>query len=75
MIPADSQIPEDHEVALLAAYDDALAAGQVPALDEPALAALGPAAAGPPRLRGGRHRGAPGRRRRDDPAGALPHPV
>jgi WD40 repeat protein len=45
MIPADSQIPEDHEVALLAAYDDALAAGQVPTLDEPALAALGPVAA------------------------------
>jgi serine/threonine protein kinase len=38
-------MPEDHEAALLAAYEEALAAGLPTLLDEEALAALGPEAA------------------------------
>jgi WD40 repeat protein len=35
-------MPEEHEAALLAAYDEALAQGLPPTLDEQALASLGP---------------------------------
>jgi tRNA A-37 threonylcarbamoyl transferase component Bud32 len=38
-------MPEDHEASLLAAYDDALAAGRPPTIDEQTLAALGSEAA------------------------------
>ena len=37
MPATESRIPEAHEAAWLAAYDDALAAGRSPGLDEPAL--------------------------------------
>ena len=39
---ADSLMPEEHEAALLAAYDEALAAGLPPTLDKQTLAALAP---------------------------------
>jgi WD40 repeat protein len=40
MQASESSIPEAHEAALLAAYDDALAHGRSPGLDESALQAL-----------------------------------
>lgn len=45
MTATNSRMPEDHEASLLAAYDEARAAGLPALLDEESLAALGPEAA------------------------------